>query len=151
MAVKEGYKQTEGGVIPEDWELVSLEDLCLPKGLVRGPFGGALKKEYFVKSGYKVYEQRNAIYRDIQIGNYYVDKSKYIELNRFAVSAGDMIISCSGTIGRIYKIPMKHEHGIINQALLKISLDQNKVVDDYFEQYFTWEEFQKKITDNTQV
>jgi type I restriction enzyme, S subunit len=29
MAVKEGYKQTEVGVIPEDWSLVTLSEVCL--------------------------------------------------------------------------------------------------------------------------
>ena len=44
--LKKGYKQTEVGVIPEDWEIKSLEELCVPSGLVRGPFGGALKKSF---------------------------------------------------------------------------------------------------------
>ena len=76
----------------------------MPQGLVRGPFGGSLKKEYFVQAGYKVYEQRNAIYKEIRVGNYYIDKKKYDELIRFSVKHGDFIVSCSGTIGKIYQI-----------------------------------------------
>ena len=64
MNIPEGYKRTDNGVIPENWEIKSLSDLCLPQGLVRGPFGGTLKKESFVDSGFKVYEQRNAIYKN---------------------------------------------------------------------------------------
>ena len=64
-----GYKQTEVGVIPEDWGIKSLFELCLPKCLVRGPFGGTLKKEFFVESGFKVYEQRNAIYKNCDSKN----------------------------------------------------------------------------------
>ena len=150
MEVREGYKNTEVGVIPEDWEIRSLEYLCIPAGLVRGPFGGALKKEYFVKSGYKVYEQRNAIYKNSSIGNYYINKNKFDELIRFAVKQDDFIISCSGTIGKIFKIPKNHEQGIINQALLKLSLDSSKVVNKFFEIYFSWDRFQYKIIDSTQ-
>ena len=51
-----------------EWGKVTLERACVPGGLVRGPFGGALKKEVFVKDGKKVYEQRNAIYRDALSG-----------------------------------------------------------------------------------
>lgn len=148
--ISHGYKKTEAGIIPEDWIPTTLESMCLPKGLVRGPFGGALKKEIFVKSGFKVYEQRNAIYKNTKIGNYYIDKDKYDELTRFKVIPGDFIVSCSGTIGRIYKIPENVENGIINQALLKIRIDENKVNSSYFNLYFEWHKFQNRIIDTTQ-
>ena len=150
MEVREGYKKTEVGVIPGDWEVKPLEYLCKPSGLVRGPFGGALKKEYFVKSGYKVYEQRNAIYKNSNIGNYYINKDKFEELARFAVKQGDFIISCSGTIGKIFQIPKNHKQGVINQALLKLTIDSSKAVDKFFEVYFSWDRFQDKIIDSTQ-
>jgi type I restriction enzyme S subunit len=150
MEVREGYKKTEVGVIPGDWEVKPLEYLCKPSGLVRGPFGGALKKEYFVKSGYKVYEQRDAIYKNPNIGNYYINKDKFDELARFAVKQGDFIISCSGTIGKIFQIPKNYKQGVINQALLKLTIDSSKAVDKFFEVYFSWDRFQEKIIDSTQ-
>ena len=89
MEVKSGYKQTEVGVIPDNWNIETLERVCIQDGLVRGPFGSTLKKEFFVKDGYKVYEQKNAIYRDADIGYYFIDKAKYRELKRFEVNEGD--------------------------------------------------------------
>jgi len=148
--VAEGYKRTEVGVIPEDWKIVFLKDVVVQNGLVRGPFGGALKKEYFVKNGYKVYEQRNAIYADINIGNYFVDQNKFDELKRFEIQENDFIVSCSGTIGRIHRIPKNSPKGIINQALLKITIDTNKIESDYFLTIFRWDKFQAKIIDSTQ-
>jgi len=112
---KPGYKQTEVGVIPEDWNTEILEGVCVPGGLVRGPFGGALKKEFFVKDGFKVYEQRNAIYRDADLGFYFIGENKYKELKRFEVKEGDFIISCSGTIGKIFQVPKNAKAGVINQ------------------------------------
>ena len=132
------------------WFEKPLEDIALPNGLVRGPFGGSLKKEFFVSKGNKVYEQRNAIYKSIKIGDYYITDEKYNELSRFAVKEDDFIVSCSGTIGKIYKIPKQHKRGIINQALLKISLDKTKCDLDYFYKYFEWDKFQDNIIDNTQ-
>ena len=44
----------------------TLDEICI--SLVRGPFGSALKKEYFVELGentYKVYEQGNAIRKSV--------------------------------------------------------------------------------------
>ena len=146
---KKGTKQSELGEIPEDWNLVSLQNMATPNGLVRGPFGGAIKKEHFTKTGYKVYEQRNAIYETINIGNYYIDQKKFDELKRFSISHNDFIVSCSGTIGRIYQIPNKYPKGVINQALLKITLNQS-IDSKYFYHYFKWDEFQKRIIDGTQ-
>ncbi|MBA4411632.1 MAG: restriction endonuclease subunit S [Bacteroidota bacterium] len=135
---------------PIDWKMTQLEHLCIKKGLVRGPFGGALKKEFFVKIGFKVYEQKNAIYRDAELGDYYVDEKKFKELKRFEVSPKDFIVSCSGTIGKIFQIPKNAKMGIINQALLKIKTNDKVIDDQYFFQYFDWDKFQSRIIDNTQ-
>ena len=135
---------------PDTWSIGTLEDICIPNGVVRGPFGGALKKEIFVSFGYKVYEQRNAIYQSVNIGSYYVNESKYREMSRFAVKSGDYIISCSGTIGRIYQIPLTFPKGIINQALLKLTINAEKINPTYFYKYFQWDKFQQKIIDDTQ-
>ena len=145
-----GYKRTEVGVIPEEWDIMQLADVCTSQGIVRGPFGGSLKKEAFTTSGFKVYEQRNAIYKSCEIGSYFVDQSKYAEMHRFSVSPGDFIISCSGTIGRIFQIPREAPQGIINQALLKLTTDQEVVCDRYFYILFGWDKFQMRIIDSTQ-
>lgn len=144
------FKETEVGRIPKEWEVDVLDNICVRKGLVRGPFGGSLKKEYFVEKGYKVYEQKNAISKSSKIGSYFINEDKYNELDRFSLKEGDFIVSCSGTIGKIYKMPQRFQKGIINQALLKITIDDSKLYHDFFYEYFEWDNFQKKIIDNTQ-
>jgi type I restriction enzyme S subunit len=134
----------------EEWNMVPLENLCVKKGVVRGPFGGALKKEFFVESGYKVYEQKNAIYGTTELGSYYIDADKFNKMLRFSVQPEDLIISCSGTIGKIYKIPHKAPEGVINQALLKLTLDTTKVDVEFFLQQFNSERIQYLITESTQ-
>ena len=121
-----GYQITEIGVFPEDWSIQQLIDITGNDGLVRGPFGGALKKDSFVKKGHKVYEQRNAIYSSVDIGRYYINDDKFRALSRFSVNPGEFIVSCSGTIGKIYQIPENAPKGIINQALPKIKLNNSK-------------------------
>jgi type I restriction enzyme S subunit len=144
------YKNTEVGLIPQDWKVISIVECIIPNGLIRGPFGGALKKNIFVKSGFKVYEQKNAIYKNVTDGNYYIDYLKFSELKRFQVDAGDFIVSCSGTIGRIYQIPSEYEKGVINQALLIIRIDEDVCVKSYFQHVFSSNKFQDKIIDSTQ-
>ena len=52
-------KETEIGLIPEEWEVAKLGDITKEKdGIKRGPWGGSIKKEFFVPHGYKVYEQK---------------------------------------------------------------------------------------------
>lgn len=143
--LQQNLKNTELGKIPIEWELESFENIAVNKGLIRGPFGGALKKEMFKPSGYKVYEQQNAIYQSIDLGNYFIDQQKYSELKRFAVKANDFILSCSGTIGKLYHIPNNFKEGVINQALLLIRLDSSKIDYKYFENQFNSNIIQNKI------
>lgn len=104
--------------VSEEYEIRNLGDIAT---LVRGPFGGSLKKEIFVESGFKVYEQSNCIKNDVKIGNYYITESKYKEMIRFSVQENDILMSCSGTIGKVLLLNNNFEKGIINQALLKIT------------------------------
>ena len=109
---------------PMGWEQVTLGDVC--SSIVRGPFGSALKKEFFVEpddTTYKVYEQKHAIQKSATIGTYYITEEKYQELKRFECVAGDILMSCSGTMGELYQLPEGCEKGIINQALCKFALN----------------------------
>ena len=120
---------------PNGWEQVTLNDVCL--SIVRGPFGSALKKEFFVEPNettYKVYEQKHAIQKSATIGTYYITSEKYQELKRFECVAGDILMSCSGTMGELYQLPTDCERGIINQALCKFTLN-DKILPICFLEY----------------
>ena len=125
------FKDENGEEYP-DWEEKKLGELDIK--LTRGPFGSDLKKEDMVQKNtdtYKVYEQKHAINKNCKLGTYYINREKYLKLKRFEVKVGDFIMSCSGTIGEIYKIPDDAEKGIINQALLKIEV-QKSINENYF-------------------
>jgi type I restriction enzyme S subunit len=103
----------------EGWEKKAWGDLC---SFVRGPFGGSLKKSMFKESGYTVFEQKHAIHDHIEQFRYFIDEDKFLEMKRFEVKPGEMIMSCSGvTLGRVSVIPNAAPQGIINQALLKLT------------------------------
>jgi type I restriction enzyme S subunit len=80
----------------------------------------------------KIYEQQNAIKKDYRLGHYYISTNKYPNLNSFLAGPGDILISCAGTIGETYKLPKEAPIGIINQALLKIRLNNHVILDDFF-------------------
>jgi type I restriction enzyme S subunit len=131
---------------PKGWEIARLSNIAKFK---RGPFGGSLKKEIFVKEGYKVYEQKNAIYNDFNKGNYFIDKKKYDEMIAFAVQPDDLVVSCSGTMGKIAIVPHNVKKGIINQALLKMVPHQNRVSSLVLKMLIESEAIQSKYFKNT--
>ena len=67
---------------------------------------------------------------------YYIDEEKFNELRRFAVQPGDVIVSCSGTIGKTFVIPENAPEGIINQALLKLTPNSEKINVFYLQFFF---------------
>ena len=105
----------------DSWPVKRLGDLCL---FVRGPFGGSLKKSVFVSTGHAVYEQQHAISGKFDKFRYFVSASKFQEMKRFEVFPGDILMSCSGTIGKTVIVPVGAPAGIINQALLKLSCSE---------------------------
>ena len=120
---------TEAMTPKEGWIIIEFGKTC---SFIRGPFGGSLKKDCFKDSGYAVYEQQNAIYNRFTF-RYFVDQNKFNEMRRFATKEGNLIMSCSGTIGRVAIIPHNAPLGIINQALLMI---EPKCFNKYFLKYY---------------
>jgi type I restriction enzyme, S subunit len=134
--------------IPDSWIGTTLDDIVIENNnaIKRGPFGSSIRKEFFVPVGYKVYEQKNVIYNDFNLGNYFINEQKFKELKDFELKSGDIVISCSGTIGKIAIAPENLSKGIINQALLKISLNDSTINKKYFLYLFTSDIFKRKIT-----
>jgi len=125
----------------EDWEEKKLGEVC---GFIRGPFGGSLKKSFFKKEGYAVYEQRHAIYNQFDNIRYFVDEKKFNEMKRFELFPDDLIMSCSGTMGKIAIAPKNIKRGIINQALLKLS-PTKKLSNIFLKLWMESSDFQRKI------
>jgi type I restriction enzyme S subunit len=82
-------------------------------------------------NAYKVYEQKNAIKKDCNLGSYFIDQQKFNELKGFEVYPNDIIVSCAGTIGETYVLPENIRAGIINQALMIIRLYSQELQEFY--------------------
>ena len=121
----------------EDWEQRKFGEMADYK---KGPFGSALKKEIFVpksKDSVKVYEQQNAINKDWKLERYFITKEYANKLRNFETHSGDIIISCAGTIGEIYELPLFSEPGIINQALMRVRVDEKQINKDMYKIVFS--------------
>ncbi|HEY9036825.1 MAG TPA: restriction endonuclease subunit S [Pseudomonadales bacterium] len=152
---KEKYKELklpkDSIDMPEEWCLVNWEAILSVTDdapFKRGPFGSALKKSFFVETGYKVYEQYCPINDDCSYERYYITEKKFKELEAFSVKADDFLISCSGSLGRITQVPKKFKAGVINQALLRVRLNPQVISNEYFKMFFRSPYFQKLIFEN---
>ena len=136
--------------LPDGWLPLTLVDAVNSErdSIRRGPFGSAIKKAFFVPRGYKVYEQANVIHDDFERGTYFVDEAKYLELKSFSIKGGDILMTCSGTVGRIAVVPEQAKPGLINQALLKLSLDHEVVETPFFVYLFKYT-IEQAIQQNT--
>lgn len=122
--------------IPSHWKWIRFGNIGLFK---KGPFGSALTKSMFVPKGentVKVYEQQHAINKDNTLGTYYITREYFDDsMSGFEVLPGDIIVSCAGTIGETYIMPDDIEQGIINQALMRVTLAEG-VNRKFFQYYF---------------
>ena len=124
--------------VPSSWALIRLDDIGIYR---KGPFGSSLTKSMFVPKGadtVKVYEQKNAIQKDHTLGTYYITRQYYeSKMKSFTVEPGDILVSCAGTIGETYILPEQIKLGIINQALMRMTIFA-PIDLDYFLLYFDY-------------
>jgi type I restriction enzyme S subunit len=122
---------------PEGWTWCNFEQVSSSErnALKAGPFGSALKKEFYVPVGYKIYGQEQVIAGDHTFGDYYISEEKYRELENCAVKPGDILVSLVGTTGKVLVLPLGAEPGIINPRLIKLSLNPQFVAAQYASYY----------------
>lgn len=101
------FKNTEIGLLPEDWKRVSVADLAAPEpnSLVLGPFGSDLLAADYRTSGVPV-----VFVRDIKPNsfkwksNVYLSEEKATQLRPHRVDPGDIVITKWGyhLVSRLY-------------------------------------------------
>lgn len=131
MELRPGYKQTEVGVIPEEWDVDSLDSVTpvrVRNGIVDGPFGSNLKTIHYRKSGIPIitsgYVTDGRFLADTYL---YVDEDKFEEEKRSAVRPGDIVMAKIGArCGASAILPKSHAIGILSGNALKITVDQSR-------------------------
>lgn len=138
--------------LPVGWEWVCWGEILAydDAAFKRGPFGSSLTKGMFVSHGYKVYEQYCPINDDCTFERYFISDKKFEELKGFAVKAGDFLVSCTGaTLGRITQVPTDFKEGVINQALLRVRINNAFIDSNFFKLLFRSPFFQRSIFANS--
>ena len=131
MEVKPGYKQTDVGVIPEEWNQVSL------KAISSQITDGDHVTPNRARDGYYLLSARNVRDGFLDLSDVdFVGVSEFKRMrNRCAPEAGDLLISCSGHgLGRVAKVP-NGLHCVLVRSAALVKLDQMKA-DSLFVQYW---------------
>ncbi|WP_324047225.1 restriction endonuclease subunit S [Aeromonas caviae] len=127
------YQETSIGLLPKEWSVVELEKLLadVVAPMRSGPFGSALLKEELVDEGIPLLgidnifvEQFNPKYRR------FVTPQKFQELSRYAVRAGDVVITIMGTVGRTCVIPDNIGVALSSKHLWTMTFDTQKILPD---------------------
>jgi len=139
MEVRKGYKQTEVGVIPEDWDVDTLASTTprnMRNSIVDGPFGSNLKTIHYRKSGIPIITSGYVTEGYFLADDYlYVDDEKFKQEKRSAVNAGDIVMAKIGArCGASAILPEWHQTGILSGNALKITIDKSR-----HSTYYIWQ------------
>ena len=103
MEIKEGYKQTEVGVIPSDWEVKIIEEIAEAKSGKRLPLGCHLTEQ---ETPYPYIRVADMFEGGVFLGNIkYVPESVYPAIKNYRIFKVDIFISVAGTLGIVGRIP----------------------------------------------
>ncbi|MCB0397279.1 MAG: restriction endonuclease subunit S [Flavobacteriales bacterium] len=125
--VESKYKQTEVGLIPEDWELVDVRDLLdlLTDYDANGSFASVAENvTVFDHPEYAWYVRSTDLENDTNIADVrYVDRESYKFLKKTALFGGELLFLKRGDIGKVYLFKMQTKFATVapNLYLLKIN------------------------------
>ncbi|MGM0567710.1 MAG: restriction endonuclease subunit S [Elusimicrobiota bacterium] len=137
LKTKEKFKKTEIGEIPVDWELSTIKDVAEKKrySIVDGTFGSQIKINGYVKKGIPVIEMENISDNKFNESfENFVSEKKYPEVKRSTVHPNDLLISKTGPLGLVARVPENIDRAIITSRLAKITF--SKKIDTVFAYFY---------------
>jgi type I restriction enzyme, S subunit len=121
-----------------EWKLTPLKQFVTSHrfAIVDGPFGSQLKVDEYVKSGVPVIEMEHLTDGVItQRPDRCVTPNKFNDLRRSAVYPGDILISKTGSLGKLGIMPDHIKRALITSRLAKISLNPRSADRHFVFQY----------------
>lgn len=115
--VRPGYKQTEVGVIPEDWNVARLDGLSgfVTKGATPTTYGFK-----WVADGILFLRSECVSERGLDLAqSMYISEDAHRCLRRSEVEQGDLLMTITGNVGRVVRLD-GIEKGNINQHIARI-------------------------------
>ena len=150
VAIQSGFKMTEVGMIPNDWNLVEISELA--KDMADGPFGSNLKKEHYTS---------DPQVRIIQLSNigecgWENENTKYTTFEHAKTIARcivpkeeSILVAKMMPAGRAIICPKTEKQYILGSDVIRITANE-KLNSKYFVYATKSQAYLKQISDNTQ-
>ncbi len=153
----EGFPLTEKNSTLSSWKRVKIENILSDsdKGMTTGPFGTMLPKKDHRKVGIPVLGIENIGNGIFVDGNkIFIDIEKSRELKSFQVAPDDIIISRSGTVGKLCVVPSYVGEAYLSTNLIRIKLNKKKIIPQFFVYFFlskgiVWEQIKELCKGST--
>ena len=131
------------GEIPKHWQTTPIKyTLQTAKDSIRaGPFGSSLKSHEFQDKGIRVYNQQSVYNEDFSKSDVFISEEKFNELRSFIVQPKDVLVTSRGTIGKMTIVPKNGEIGVLHPCLIRLKLNENKLVPKYLWWYVNHSSF----------
>lgn len=116
-----------------DYQMVKIKYLLNKSNIKTGPFGSTLTGKTIDYSDFCVYSQANLISNDFTSTKNYISEETYLSLPSYYAHPNDILLSMMGTIGKCKIIPENIKKGIIDSHIIKIELNEERILPEYFE------------------
>ncbi len=148
--IPQGYKQTELGIIPEDWEVKQIRDglTLLTDFDANGSFADmAANVQTYIGGGYAWYVRATDLEQQTPLSEVkYVDESSYRFLKKSSLYGGEVLLAKRGDIGKVYLFEAKTMHATLAPNLYLLKLNQ-EIDSTYLYYYLKSTNGQKALKD----
>lgn len=146
--VKEGYKETEIGVIPEDWNVKKINDIAIPKARIG--WQNLRKEEYLTNGNYLLITGIDFSDGKIVLDKcYYVSKERYIQDKNIQVSNGAVLITKDGTLGKVALVDGLDKPATLNAGVFVLNNLNDNVDNRFLYQYLRTNALLKYATETS--
>ena len=140
MVIKEGYKQTEIGIIPNDWEIVQFNDIADKHkkwSITGGPFGSNLKTTDYTNDGIQIIQLQNiGDGKFINQSQVYTSEEKANELLSCNINPNDLILSKMGDpVARCCFIPDGNKRYLMASDGIKLVVNEKEFSKKFIHEY----------------
>jgi type I restriction enzyme, S subunit len=143
------FKQTEAGIIPEDWGVYSLGDIVTKVGSGITPRGG---EKVYKKDGHPFLRSQNIGWGHLLLDDIvFIDEETHSSFSATEIKHNDVLLNITGaSIGRSAVANNRLRGGNVNQHVCIIRVDANKL-NSYYLNFFLLSEIGQKQIDSFQA
>ena len=152
MELMEGYKQTEVGVIPENWDIHNIIDNSTLKARIG--WQGLTTAEYLEMGDYFLVTGTNFFDGKIKWRTcHYVEQERYIQDRNIQLQNDDILITKDGTIGKVAFVDRLTLPATLNSGIFVIRPKSREYIPIYlfyiFKSFFFSEFLRKLVAGST--